>query len=603
MTLPVIVVEAALDTKPTEGPVNWTDLTTTVEAFSSKRGRSTERDAMQAGQATIRLDNRDRRYDPSYAGSILNLIANPSVETNRTGYNDFNSTSTRDSGKAKRGTYGHKHVRSAAGANGGPFFDGRSTAAYPITVTPGRAYTFSLDAALDVAGSQGFLVRIEWYTAANVVISAAIASVTITTTDFSQRVSVTGTAPATAAYTVLTFYWASDPGAGFTFWTDGWQFEQASSATAYCDGSQDNGRWAGTAHASQSYRGGPYYGNLKRRRRVRVRATWNGQTFPVFAGYVDRWPQAFENWGNAYVDLPLSDGLAVFGLYQLSATYPEERSDQRVARVLDAVAWTTGRGWVLGDATYGLLGSTTLLNPVGARSLSAGQSDVEASTLSQQGALQHLQDVEATEQGLLFISADGSVVFQNRRQRINPFSLAVFGDAPDAGELPYADIGISDDTPIYNDITVTRDGGTAQTAADAGSQADYFPQSLSLSTLHTTDAEALSAANWLLNRYKQPASPRITSLSLDATGDPDTLWPLLLGTELGACLTARRRPPGDPDSVIEQASFLEGIEHSYDASQGVWRVGWSLSPADTQQYWILGDPTYSILGGTSRLSY
>lgn len=69
-----LYVEMAFN-PPTEEP-DWVDLTNVtvgrhhiVRSVSTKRGRSSESDTFSAGQATVVLDNRDRRFDPSYTGS------------------------------------------------------------------------------------------------------------------------------------------------------------------------------------------------------------------------------------------------------------------------------------------------------------------------------------------------------------------------------------------------------------------------------------------------------------------------------------------------------------------------------------------------------
>ncbi len=352
-----------------------------------------------------------------------------------------------------------------------------------------------------------------------------------------------------------------------------------------------------------AYTAGPYYGNLKRRRRVRIRATWAGVTYDVFTGYAERWPQTWERFADAYVDVPLVDGLAVLALKQLNATYPEERSDLRVHRVLDAVSWTTGQSWVLDSAINSVLGTTTILGPVGDRLIGEGQSTIQAGTLADTDAIAHLRDVERSENGLLFVGKDGSVVFQGRHRRIKPpytTSAATFGDRPELGELPYADLTLSDDTPVANEVRVARQGGATAVATDATSQLDYFPQTRALTSLVTSDAECQDAANWWLSRLKEPPQ-RVTALKLAGQLNPASLWPRLLEREIGDRITATRRPVSG-GNAITQESFVEGITHAYSAEQGRWEMGFWLSPADTATYLILDDPTAGVLG-IGRLAY
>jgi hypothetical protein len=47
-----------------------------------------------------------------------------------------------------------------------------------------------------------------------------------------------------------------------------------------------------------TYADGPWYGNLRPMRRMRIRETYNGTTYPVFDGFVDRWHLAYPDVGH-----------------------------------------------------------------------------------------------------------------------------------------------------------------------------------------------------------------------------------------------------------------------------------------------------------------
>lgn len=67
MSEPVVKLEVALATDPTVATPIWADLTAwwlNDVDWSSKFGRRSEREAFQAGTASFRLDNADRRFDP-----------------------------------------------------------------------------------------------------------------------------------------------------------------------------------------------------------------------------------------------------------------------------------------------------------------------------------------------------------------------------------------------------------------------------------------------------------------------------------------------------------------------------------------------------------
>ena len=63
-----IIIEAAFGSDPLATP-SWTEISSFVREFDIERGRSRVLDDMQAGVATILLDNTDSRFDPINTGS------------------------------------------------------------------------------------------------------------------------------------------------------------------------------------------------------------------------------------------------------------------------------------------------------------------------------------------------------------------------------------------------------------------------------------------------------------------------------------------------------------------------------------------------------
>jgi hypothetical protein len=282
----------------------------------------------------------------------------------------------------------------------------------------------------------------------------------------------------------------------------------------------------------------------------------------VFSGFADGWPQSWSDGGvDAVVDLRASDGFKVLALATVGGTFPEQRTDERVAALLDAAEW-----------------------PAADRDIETGQSDIQEVLLAQSSALSNLQETEATENGRLFMTAAGRVRFIDRHTPLlDPSSLATFGDVD--GELPYVDLALSyDDANIWNRIRVAREGGTTQQADGLASQARHFRRTLRIETLITSDDEAADAANWLLLRY-QDAQLRADELVVDPSTDA-ALWPLLTVLDLGDRVTVRKRPLGGGDP-IERDVVVEGIAWRYDLTSFEWRA--RLSPADTTDVWAVWD--------------
>jgi len=85
----------------------------------------------------------------------------------------------------------------------------------------------------------------------------------------------------------------------------------------------DWGQFTGTAQVTllnrdrrfdPFYTSGPYYGNLKPRRQIRIRSTWNGNTYDVFRGFIQGWPPAWTDAGKmSTVTLSCFDALDLLG--------------------------------------------------------------------------------------------------------------------------------------------------------------------------------------------------------------------------------------------------------------------------------------------------
>lgn len=65
-SLPEVEVCVDFNNDPTSSTRTWTDITPYVRRFSIRRGRESERARAEPGTLALTLDNRDRRFDPTY---------------------------------------------------------------------------------------------------------------------------------------------------------------------------------------------------------------------------------------------------------------------------------------------------------------------------------------------------------------------------------------------------------------------------------------------------------------------------------------------------------------------------------------------------------
>ncbi|MEU8968171.1 hypothetical protein AB0D11_02650 [Streptomyces monashensis] len=207
-----------------------------------------------------------------------------------------------------------------------------------------------------------------------------------------------------------------------------------------------------------------------------------------------------------------------------------------------------------------------------------------ASDISGQDAVTALQAVVDTENGEHFVDRQGFIQFRSRSARYNAtVPVYTFGENTAAGEWPYEDAQLDfDSTHLSNQVTVTQQSSSQSFyAQDATSIQNYFPRTLTRTVNSSSTLECQDAADYLLSRYKTPAT-RISSIKLHPSAMP-ALWPVCLSIELGTRVRVMRRPPGL--SAIQVDCFVEQIQVDMDDTGEAW---WTLqcSPADLTPYAI-----------------
>lgn len=349
------------------------------------------------------------------------------------------------------------------------------------------------------------------------------------------------------------------------------------------------------------YEGSPHWPWVVPRRRIKVEATIDGIMYPMFAGFVESFQPSWTTFMGE-ITITASDSFEVFARQEINDTFPAERSDLRINRVLDDVGFTD-TWWSLNHPQLAILGSTTNLagSTDVARVLFPGDTEIMASTLQHEASLGHMQAVTQAENGRFFLRGDGTIMFLGRSvsdQEV-PYK-AVFGDR--AGETIYDSISPEYSArTMYNEVRVTRQGGIEQIVEDTGSIAQYLRTTLSRpGMLMSTDVDAEASAGWLLSHYHLPLY-RINAMAMSGRSAWGT-WRQILGREIGDQILLRRRPRPDGSTPIEQKSVIEGVSHDIEAGQ-VWTTSFQLSPVFVQHRWLLNDPVDAVLGSTTTTSY
>lgn len=325
------------------------------------------------------------------------------------------------------------------------------------------------------------------------------------------------------------------------------------------------------------YAGSTFYPNLLPLRKCQLLATApGGSARKIFTGYIVEWPPI---WQQDYseVTVQLVDAFELLAIADLTGTFAAVAAGTRVGAVLDAI------GWAAAD-----------------RTLATGVSSLLAETWvadDNQKALSHLQLVQDTEAGAMFVGKDGKFVFQDRNTRRTggylTSQMTVADYAVAGSKFPAKQIAPSfDRTKLYNDIKITARGGVTQTATDATSQAAYGRRTFTREILADTNLQASDLAAAILAQRANP-SLRFDRVDLEPFYDDGSNWAgfmdAVLAREISDRITVEANPPSHPGSStpVMFNVHVESIEHVFQVA-GHHEMSFELSPVDPSSYWILG---------------
>jgi hypothetical protein len=256
-----------------------------------------------------------------------------------------------------------------------------------------------------------------------------------------------------------------------------------------------------------------------------------------------------------------------------------ERTDQRITFLADFAGWMTD----------GL-------------DLNTGDTTLQGVKTTGQGLLDALKEVEATEQGRLFMSVDGKIRFIDRNAEGSGnfvTSQATFSDNPGVGEIKYSDIVLTyDDRYIFNEITVTQPNGTFYTQFDSTSQGKYFKRTLNIDNFIGDDGYyTANTAIYKIQQYKDPKM-RIDQFSVNARRAVAYQSPCVT-LDIGDRITVERTPQ-DVGAQIVKTLIVEGVKHSITRDN--WVVTFNTSPTLENAPFVLDSATLGVLD-TDILAY
>ena len=320
----------------------------------------------------------------------------------------------------------------------------------------------------------------------------------------------------------------------------------------------------------------PYYPFVLPRCPVQILA--NG--IPIYTGLVTDWNLDYDISNEDIMYASCSDQFTVLANQSLNAVTPSaESSGTRINTVL----------------------SYSEINYQGARSIDTGSSTLGAYAIAQDtNVLNYLQLVNTSEQGYLFMSANGTLTFKGRSSVLNPVAGATFNT--DGTGLPYQTlVNQYGDELLYNYIVTQSPAGAKQTASNATSIALYQSQQYALmDLLNSTTTEVAGLGNYLLGKYQNPVL-RFTGLSTQMAALSTANQNIILGLDMTSiCTVVKNFVVGTP-ATETQTLIVSGISHNITPGSHI--VSYTFESTDGNAYFTLNDAIFGTLSTTNLLSF
>lgn len=619
MTVPLHHARAAFGQAPLPTlatlPV-WTELADFLETYTITRGRQTEADQAQTGSAQITLLDDDRRFDTAYSGGPYGSGLKPLVQMLLTAElpgaqadkildmspvlywrlgETSGTTAADDSGNGHTGTYGAGCTLAEPGAFTTPDDDATSVLlGTGSTATVTSSYAFVAGAAFTVMGWTKIVSLSDARGLFGDTVSNTYAYVD---TDSTVRFYVNGSfVDFTAAGgggvwpgTGQWVHWAIryDDSTGQTMLYINGTPVSLINVTLTRGLSGGNFRLGIPTEPSDAYHQDvAVFDRVCSNREVALAAL--GNELPTFYGWGDMrnsWQRQESDPGYAKIVHQINDGFAIL------STAPIESGSVMFSSVPTGVQI----GNIIGLGGW----------PAWMADLDAGQETAQAFEPSSNiYALDAARTYEVTEPGYLFFDRTGYARFSDRRARLALLAdapKAVFTDGPNWTEGAYLYESLTTrQSIIVNEAVVTPAGLDAQTADDSTSQTDYMLQQQTYSTVHTSDALGLQAAQWYVSKGKDTFQ-EFDTLTLQPGTDRDALS-IMLRLDVGDLIEIVRTPPGG-DTPVSTLCYIEGISSLTLGPGPAATCTWRLSNADQSQYWLAGIVGYSEAGTTTKAGY
>lgn len=306
---------------------------------------------------------------------------------------------------------------------------------------------------------------------------------------------------------------------------------------------------------------------------------------PIYTGLITDWNLDYDIASNGdKMYAACSDAFTVLANTTLVAhTVTEQLTNARINTVLDftEVSYQGARNIGTGSST------------LGASATSSGFNIADGTNL-----LTYLQLVNTSEQGYLFVAADGTLTFKGRSSVLNPVSGATFSYT---GSISYQTIlSQYGDELLYNLIVTQSPAGVQQTTSDATSISQYQSQSLNIiNLLNSTVAEVAGLGNYLLGKYKNPVL-RFTNVSTQMAALTTANQNICFNLDMTSIATVVKNFTTGSPATESQTLIVSGISHNITPGSHI--ISYTFESTDGNAYFTLDDAIFGILD-TNLLSF
>ena len=329
----------------------------------------------------------------------------------------------------------------------------------------------------------------------------------------------------------------------------------------------------------------PYYGLIQPLRKITITATdpATGIVWAMFAGYTTgfNYQQSRDVGVVSTTTITAVDGFRLANLATLTTVAGSSAGDlsgTRIGQILDSISW-----------------------PASMRNIDAGSTTVQANPTTSATALAKLQQCTDSEYGAIYIDASGNMVFQDRAFTSSSIAAQPVVFADDGSGIPYSQVKfLFNDDLVYNSGSVTRIGGTAQTAENASSIALYFKHSYNRTDLiMQTDAVALDYVRAYI-ASRQATAVRTDMLAIDLNTTSTAGVTAALELDYFDPITVKStQPAAIGTSTLDKTLQIFGVSHN--VTPNTWVTTFTTLEPIIDAF-IIGSSQYGILG-TSVLSY